>query len=79
MRLEIAAVCLIAGGAAYGAWLWQHDQKVAAKTETIIVQRSEKHGAAAHVKAKKAIDAARAPGAIERLRADRETCPDCSR
>lgn len=77
--MKLARVALIAGGAiaAWGAWLWQHDRKVAKKTEATIVQRSEKQGAQNAEKSKKAHAAARAPGAAERLRKDPATCSDC--
>lgn len=79
--MKIARMGLIAAGAlaAWGAWLWQHDSKVAKKTEATIVQRSEKQGARNAAAAQKKIDDARKPGALDRLRKDAATCPDCSR
>ena len=58
-------------------WLYAHDRKVIKKTEEKIVRASEKKGAANAAKSKKAHDAARAPGAAERLRKDPATCVDC--
>jgi hypothetical protein len=62
---------------AAGAFVLRHDAKVAAKTEAVIVQRSEKQGDAAYAKSKKAAAAAAVPGALDRLRADPSSCTDC--
>ncbi len=44
-----------------------------------VVRESNKQGAANAAKSKKAHDRARTPGAVDRLRSDPKTCPDCSR
>lgn len=72
---QIAVVVMLAGAAA--GWLKYHDQKVETKTVDKIVRASEKKGAANAAKSKKAHDAARQPGAADRLRKDAITCPDC--
>jgi uncharacterized membrane protein YebE (DUF533 family) len=77
--MKLARLGLIAAGAvaAWAAWLWQHDQKVAKKTEEVIVQRSEQEGAARAKKSDQAHARAKSPGAFGRLRKDAATCPDC--
>jgi uncharacterized protein HemX len=74
---QLAVVAVLISGAV--GWLYAHDKKVAKKTEENIVRASEKKGAVNAAKSKKAHDAARAPGAAERLRKDPATCIDCSR
>jgi hypothetical protein len=49
--------------------------KEAGKTE--VVQASKAAGAEANAKSEKVRRAAREPGAADRLRKDRATCPDC--
>jgi hypothetical protein len=43
------------------------------------VQASREQGAQNAAKSDEAHNIARKPGALERLRSDRKTCPDCSR
>ena len=58
-------------------WLKLHDKKIEKQVTTEIVQRSEKTGAQNAAKSAKAHDSARKPGAVDRLRADPQTCVDC--
>ena len=44
-----------------------------------VVQASREQGAQNAAKSDEAHNIARKPGALERLRSDRKTCPDCSR
>ena len=60
------SVVLLAATAAWG-WLKMHDRKVEKQVVEKVVRASEKKGAANAAKSKKAHDAARAPGAAERL------------
>jgi hypothetical protein len=69
------AVAAVAALALFGAWLWRHDAKIEARGETKVIERSKEAGKKAHAKARKAHDAARQPGAAERLLAD--SCRDC--
>jgi hypothetical protein len=70
---------LVAGLAAlalFGAWLWRHDVMVEARGETKVIERSKEAGKKAHAKARKAHDAARQPGAAERVFS--KYCADCN-
>jgi hypothetical protein len=61
--------------AAFGAWLWLHDSKVADQAERKVIERSAEHGKEAGAAAAKAHAEARKPGAPERVRA--KYCRDC--
>lgn len=61
----------------FSAWLWRHDTAVAHRATTAIVERAKDEGKKAHAKATKAHDAARAPGAADRLL--KSVCRDCDR
>jgi hypothetical protein len=71
-KMAVAALAVLA---LFGTWLWRHDVKVEARGETKVIERSKEAGKKAHAKARKAHEAARAPGAAERLLAD--SCRDC--
>ena len=53
------------------------DAKIKEKGRIEIVQESKQAGDAANAKSEKVRRAAREPGAVDRLRKDRLTCPDC--
>jgi uncharacterized protein (DUF697 family) len=66
----LAAVALFTG------WLWRHDARVAERVETKIITKAKEAGKVANAKATKAHDAARRPGAAERVRS--KYCADCN-
>lgn len=68
-------VALLAGW----GWLRVHDNRIANRVSTEIVQASKEQGAQSAAKSDQAFDAARKPGAFERLRKARATCPDCGK
>ena len=55
----------------------RHDKRIEAKTEQKVALRSEQQGKANAAKSERAHSDARKPGALDRLRADPRTCPDC--
>jgi len=71
-------VVMLAVGAAIG-WLKIHDRKVEQRTEVKVQERSQKEGAARAKKSDQAHARAKSPGAVDRLRNDPATCPDCKR
>jgi hypothetical protein len=66
----------LAALAMFGAWLWRHDAKVEARVETKIITQAKEAGKVANAKATKAHDAAKRPGAAERVRS--KYCADCN-
>jgi hypothetical protein len=74
-KLGKFAVAGVAAVALFGTWLWRHDAKVEARAEAKVIERSKEAGKVAHAKSRKAHDAARQPGAAERVRS--KYCADC--
>lgn len=73
----LALALALAGGVK--VWLMQRDAKVEARTEQKVADRSEEQGKSNNDAAQKEIAGARRPGALDRLRADPKTCPDCGK
>jgi len=73
-----AKVAVIAAGvvALVGLRAWDISNQ-RAKGAAVVVEASKQAGAEANAKSDKVRAAARAPGALDRLRKDRATCSDC--
>lgn len=76
-RAGQAVAIAVAVVAAFFIFLARHDKKVEAKVEQKVALRSIEQGKANAAKADRAHSDARKPGALDRLRADPRTCPDC--
>jgi hypothetical protein len=76
-KIGKGVVAIVAAGALFGTWLWRHDAKVEARVETKIITKAKEAGKVANAKAKKAHDAASAPGSADRVRS--KYCADCNR
>jgi hypothetical protein len=74
-RSLMAALALFGAAAFYEAWK-VHQRQIG---EQEIIQSAEQAGEKANEKNEAVRTAADAPGALQRLRADPKTCPDCKR